>query len=393
MNRVWRQLAIATNWPVLVATLVLSSLGIISIWAYNPSLGQKQLLFCAVAAAFLISLQAINYLLLVRWAWTLYLLSLALVLYTVLGWLHALPLVHPTKGASCWIAISSAQSGSLVSFEPTELMKLSYVLVMARYLRFRSNYRTLIGLLPPFALTLIPMALILKQPDLGVAALFVPTLLALLFVAGARIKHLLIIFGVGILIVPPLWLAGRPDVPFFRHLPALVRPYQRTRVLSMFSSDARTNQDSGEQQLRAMEAIGSGGLFGKGLGVVPIGKRIPEAHNDMVYALVAEQFGLLGSLAVLAAYIVLFAAGVEIAAATREPFGKLVAVGIVCFLAAQAFLNLMVVMRLFPVTGVTLPFVSYGGSSLVASFIASGLLLNIGQNRPLVIARDSFEFD
>ena len=96
---------------------------------------------------------------------------------------------------------------------------------------------------------------------------------------------------------------------------------------------------------------------------------------------------------VLGAYIVLFAAGIEIAAATREPFGKLVALGIVAMLAGQTFINLMVVLRLMPVTGITLPFVSYGGSSLLASFIAAGLLLNIGQNRPIVMARDSFDFD
>jgi cell division protein FtsW (lipid II flippase) len=133
--------------------------------------------------------------------------------------------------------------------------------------------------------------------------------------------------------------------------------------------------------------------MGKGLGVIPVGHSVPEFHNDMIFAIIGEQFGLVGSVAVLAAYIVLFAAGIEIAAATKEPFGRLVAVGIVSFLATQAILNLMVVMRLFPVTGVTLPFVSSGGSSLLASFIDAGLLLNIGQNRPLVIARDSFEFD
>ena len=94
----------------------------------------------------------------------------------------------------------------------------------------------------------------------------------------------------------------------------------------------------------------------------------------------------------LAAYIVLFAAGIEIAAATREPFGKLLAIGVVSLLAAQTFLNLMVAVKLMPVTGVTLPFISYGGSSLLASYMAAGLLLNIGQNRPIVMANDAFEF-
>ena len=112
----------------------------------------------------------------------------------------------------------------------------------------------------------------------------------------------------------------------------------------------------------------------------------------MIFALVGEQFGFFGSAVVLAAYIVLFTAGVEIAAETREPFGKLLAVGVVSLLAGQTFLNLLVAVKLFPVTGVTLPFISYGGSSLLASFMAAGLLLNIGQNRPLVMAKDAFEF-
>jgi cell division protein FtsW (lipid II flippase) len=141
-----------------------------------------------------------------------------------------------------------------------------------------------------------------------------------------------------------------------------------------------------------MTAFASGGLTGNGPGVIPVGKNVPESHNDMIFALVGEQFGLVGAAVVLGAFLVLFAAGIEIAAATREPFGRLIAVGIVSMLAAQAFVNLAVMLRLMPVTGITLPFVSYGGSSLVSNFMAVGLLLNVGQNRPLVIAREAFEF-
>ena len=102
---------------------------------------------------------------------------------------------------------------------------------------------------------------------------------------------------------------------------------------------------------------------------------------------------MVGTLILLTAYVVLFAAGVEIAAATREPFGRLLAIGIVSMLTSQTFLNLAVCLRLAPVTGITLPFVSYGGSSMLSSFLAAGLLLNIGQNRPLVLARSSFEYE
>jgi rod shape determining protein RodA len=161
----------------------------------------------------------------------------------------------------------------------------------------------------------------------------------------------------------------------------------------MFSKDDSVKREAGFQQEQALTAFGSGGLSGRGIGNVPVGRIVPEAHNDMIFALIGEQFGFIGVTVLLACFLVLFATGIEIASATREPFGRLVAIGIVALLAGQTFLNLMVSVRLMPVTGVTLPFVSYGGSSLLASFISAGLLLNIGQNRPLVMAKDAFEFD
>jgi rod shape determining protein RodA len=391
VNRIWQQLAIASNWPILAAVTVLSVLGVMSIWVDSTADGPKQLVFLAVAIGVMGALQTVNYAILGRYAWALYFLSLILIGYTLLGSFmenrHPLPGVHSVKGACCWIAFQG------ISFEPSELMKISFILVLARYLRFRDNYRTMRGLLTPFGLTLLPALLILKQPDLGVAALFVPVLFTLLFVAGAKVKHLLAIVSVGAVLVPLLWLSGDENVPFFSHLPSIVQKYQRARVAGLLSRDPKTLRQAGFQQLRALTAMGSGGPTGKGPGEIPVGHGVPESQNDMIFAIIGEQFGLVGSVAVLTAYIVLFIAGIEIASATREPFGRLVAVGIVAMLAAQAILNLSVVMRLFPVTGVTLPFVSYGGSSLVASYIAAGFLLNIGQNRPLVMARDSFEFD
>jgi cell division protein FtsW (lipid II flippase) len=392
MNRLWQQLAIATNWPVLAAVALLLGLGVLSVWSSSPDDGTKQLFFVLVALGVMAAVQAINYVNLGRWAWGLYILSVLMIIYTLLGAAaekhhHALPGVHAINKVHCWITFGG------YSFEPSELMKISYVMVLARYLRFRSNYRTLPGLLPPLALTLLPMALILKQPALGVATLFVPTLMAMLFVAGAKISHLAAVVGIGLALAPIFWLSGEPNIPILRHFPTFVHDYQRGYVRGLLGNDPKTLRESGFQQQRALVASGSGGLTGKGAGVIPVGQGVPEARNDMIFAIIGEQFGLVGSITVVAAYIVLFVAGIEIAAATREPFGRLVAVGIVTFLAAQAFLNLMVVMRLFPVTGVTLPFVSSGGSSLVASCIAAGLLLNIGQYRPLVIARDSFEFD
>jgi cell division protein FtsW (lipid II flippase) len=280
-------------------------------------------------------------------------------------------------------------------------MKVGFILVLARYLRFRSNYRTFKGLLPPFALALAPLVLILKQPDLGTALVFIPILFAMLFVAGAKVSHLLAIVLIGASLVPIAWMAGKDPngeaysrVPGFKYLPTLIKDYQRARVRALFTgdNDPATQKKENFQTYWAMTAFASGGPTGKGPGNIPVGRNVPEAHNDMVFALIGEQFGFLGSAVVLGAYIVLFAAGIEISAATKEPFGRLIALGIVAMLAGQTFINLMVATRLMPVTGVTLPFVSYGGSSLLASYMAAGLLLNVGQNRPIVMARASFEF-
>jgi rod shape determining protein RodA len=352
-------------------------------------------------------MQSISYIRIGRLAWLFYFLSLGALLYTVApgvpssGFLG----VPEINGARAWINFGA------LSFQPAELAKVATCMVLARYLRFRSNYRTLAGLLPPFALVLVPLTIILKQPDLGTALVFIPALFIMLFIAGAKLGHLLAVVGLGLALMPLLWLSGRhelrspdgrpsgrycttcPDLPVFSSLPQFIKHYHRSRVQAMFSRDPMVLREFGFQQEQALIAFGSGGLTGRGPGQVAVGRMVPEAHNDMIFALIGEQFGFIGTLVLLTAYLVLFITGIEIASATREPFGRLIAVGIIALLAGQTFLNLMVALRMMPVTGITLPFVSYGGSSLLASFIAAGFLLNIGQNRPLVMAREAFEYD
>jgi cell division protein FtsW (lipid II flippase) len=389
MNRPPAYLTAVTHWPILVSVLVLSGLGVLSIYADDPSAGRRQIVFLGVALVCMFLFQAVNYQKLGRFAWPFYLLSLLLIGYTVagaiIGGASPLPGVTRRNGAYNWIGLGP------ITLQPSELMKIAFVMVMARYLRFRSNYRRLGGLIPPFLLALVPIGLILKQPDLGTALVFVPILIGMLFVAGARLLHLVGVIGLGISLLPLVWLAGT-DYPLFRHLPELVKPYQRERVYAMFRDDPGTLERTGFQQQHALIAFGSGGITGKGPARIPVGARVPEGHNDMIFALIGEQFGLVGSVVVIGGYMVLFLAGIEIASSTREPFGKLMAVGVVAALAGQAFLNLMVATKMMPVTGVTLPFISAGGSSLIASCMAAGLLLNIGQNRPMVIANDAFEY-
>jgi cell division protein FtsW (lipid II flippase) len=387
-SRFLQQLRIATNVPILLSVAVLTIVGCVSIAADASASVRMQLIFVGVGAAAMVLFQTVNYLEIGRYAWAFYFLSLLSVIYTVLPGMPRTGFgsVPNIKGAQAWIVFGD------LHLEPAELMKLAFCMVLARYLRFRSNYRTLGGLLVPFALALTPLVLILKQPALGMALLFIPALFSMLFVAGAKLRHLLGVVVIGIALVPVAWFAGT-GVPVFRHLPPLLKGYQRDRIKTLISSDPNQAKNLDFQQEQALTAFGSGGVLGKGIGRIPVGAYVPEAHNDMIFALIGEQFGLVGTVILIGAYVTLFAAGVEIASATREPFGRLLAIGIVSMLTSQTFLNLAVCLRLAPVTGITLPFVSYGGSSLLSSFLAAGLLLNIGQNRPLVLAKNAFEYE
>ena len=385
----WRQLALASNWPLLAAVAALVGVGLLTIGSVDPATAKTQAVFLAIGVSAMIVFQAVNYATLGRLAVPFYALSLCLVVLTVLFAGKDLKLfsVPRINGACNWIRFGP------VSLQPAELMKISYIMLLARYLRFRESQRTLKGLLVPLGLAAAPMLLILKQPDLGTCLVFIPTTLAMLFVAGARLSHFLGFIGVGLLLAPLLWLSGQPSVPVLKHGPDLVKSYQRERVYAMFNDDENTLKGTGYQQHFGLAAMGSGGFSGKGPGNVPVARKVPESQNDMIFVVVGEQFGFLGSLVVIVAYIVLFVSATEVAVNTREPFGRLVAIGVTAALAGQALLNLAVAMKLMPVTGVTLPFISSGGSSLIASFMAVGLLLNIGQHRPFLLYREAFSFD
>ena len=402
IERTLRQLALSRHWPILAATAVLVAVGVLTISADDPTSGRKQLIFLGIAMACLAAFQAVDYRIIGKYAGTFYALAAGLIAYTILGSVITVPGVVARNAAYNWIAFGP------IALQPSELMKVAFVMVMARYLRFRSNYRTLAGLAPPFLLAALPMLLILKQPDLGTALVFIPTLFAMLYVAGAKGRHLAAVVLVSLLAMPFLWMSGQhtiknsatgerylcgscSNVPVLNLLPQFVKHYQRERFFDLFTDDL-DQSDSTLQIRKAMTAQGSGGILGNGPGDIRFGQTVPEGRNDMIFALIGEQFGFIGSAVVIAMYLVIFVTGLVIAGSTREPFGRLVAIGIVVTLAGQTCINLMVVMKLMPVTGVTLPFVSSGGSSLIASFMSIGLLINVGQRRPIVMARESFEY-
>lgn len=287
-------------------------------------------------------------------------------------------LVTPRNGARGWINLGIAD------LQPAEFAKIAYVLVMARYLRYRDNHRTLIGLLPPAVITGVPVALITLEPDLGSALLFVPSLFAMLVAAGAKLRHLTLIVLMAALAAPAAY-------PF-------LKPHQKARIVGLWHQirgDTSLDQDINYQAATAQTLIGSGELTGvegeKGRAIVHY-SRLPERHNDMIFAVITSRHGMLGAIVVLGLYLVWIVGALGVSASTRDPFGRIVGVGFAGFIAAQVFINVGMNVGLVPIIGVTLPFVSYGGSSLLTVWIMTGLLFSIALRRPRGVGRHSFEF-
>jgi cell division protein FtsW len=271
------------------------------------------------------------------------------------------------NGARRWFVFGPA------SFQPSELAKLSLCVFAAVYLSRRKAPQTLGELARPIGtITAIFCALILLGPDLGTTITLCGTMLAIFLVAGVPFMPLVgasvIAAGVGLLAI---W----------------VEPYRRARIFSFLDpwSDA---EGSGFQIVQALIGIGSGGITGEGLGEgVQKVLYLPEAHTDMIFAVVGEELGLVGSVFVIGAFAAFAVAGFRIALRCRDPFGKLLAAGLTALVCGQAAINLAAVLGIAPLTGIPLPFVSYGGSSLVVLLCAVGILLNIAVNGKVVEAR------
>ena len=359
---------------------------------------RKQLAFAIIGFCALVGANLINYRSLgaiSHWIYGVFLVLLALIL--VRKYLIPLPFIPMRGGAYRWIVIKIG-SHSLPAIQPSEFCKLAYILALAWYLRYKSNYDRFRSLLGPFVVTLLPMVLILLEPDLGTVLLMMPVFFSMLFVAGARIKHLLLVIMLAVLVSPALWL--------------MLRPYQRERISSVLLqsewmrrqaeahpalgqflvgqkfTERQWRNDWGYHLIRSKYAVASGGLNGTGTGSGPFIKYnfLPERHNDFIFSVVAHQWGFLGCLGFLFLYVILCASGLEIAGHNTDPFGRLLAVGIVAMFVVEVAINVGMTLGLMPITGLTLPFVSYGGSSLLVNMMAVGLLNNVGRCRPFTVA-------
>ena len=268
------------------------------------------------------------------------------------------------NGARRWIPIG------FMNFQPSELAKLVLALWTAALLARKPAPRTLGELAKPIGVVVgLACALILIEPDLGTAIAIAIMVSAILVVSGTRLRLLASATGIATgIVLLAIWF----------------EPYRRERIFS-FLDPWHDPQGAGFQAVQSMIALGSGGFFGVGLGEsVQKIYYLPEASTDMIFAIVGEELGLIGAMGVIAAFAVFAYAGFNIALHCRDPFGKRLAAGITALICGQAAVNVSAVMGIAPLTGIPLPFVSYGGSSLVVGLAAVGILLNIASNHAVV---------
>ncbi|MGD9692016.1 MAG: FtsW/RodA/SpoVE family cell cycle protein [Phycisphaerales bacterium] len=370
-------------WTLVLASLALSILGVYAIdVASGPheglsSLATRQIAFLGAGLFLGLIAAAVHFRILIAASWLLYGASLALLIFLLVPGVPA-SIVTPRNGARAWIDLGP------VNLQPSEFAKIAVVIVLAQYLRFRSNHRRFLGFIPPAVIAGVPAALVVLEPDLGMASLFAPALFAMLIAAGAKMRHILAVLVLGAALAPAVY-------PF-------LMPHQKERIVALVrqTQGDLTLQDSSQfQSLKAMTLAGAGGAAGlpsEHSRVLIDLNDLPEAHNDMVFAVIVNRFGMLGGLSVLAlTFIWLLSASIA-AARTNDPFGRLIIVGLAAMFATQTIINVGMSLGVLPIIGLTLPFVSYGGSSLLSSYLGVGLIVSVAARPNRRLARRSFEF-
>jgi rod shape determining protein RodA len=384
--------------PQLVALAILMCLGTAFVYSatmtsqaipvpWYDQIWLRQIIWYVIGLGAATAICLTDYHVLARWSLVIYwltILCLVAVLIPKIGVTHG-------WGARRWIDLGPFQ------FQPSEFAKLSFILSAANFLsRPADELRLPAVFWKGMGMILLPFALILKEPDLGSALVLLPTGLIMMLVAGTPRRYLLYLIGsVGLLAL--LFLA---DVLFAP--PALqvkMQEYQRQRLLVYFGASFAGKNATSEQRIearrlqiqksyqvrQALIAVGSGGFWGKGwgkgdetaLGFLPAG----AAHNDFIFSVIAEEEGFVGSVTVLTLYAVILFTGLRVAGQARDRLGKLMAVGVVTLIFSHVFINIGMNIRIVPVTGIPLPLLSYGGSSVLCSLIALGLMQNVHMNR------------
>lgn len=391
------------NLVLILVILVLSAIGILAL--YTTSLDQdlpffkqavgRQLIWIFIGIVLSIIITLID---------TKVLFHRAYIIYAVGIFLLLLPYLLPnsSNGTNRWINIGA------FNLQPSEIMKLFFILAVARYLSNSDiQLHKFKAVLVPLILCLIPLVIVLKQPDLGSSLIYFFVLFPLLYWAGVRTFYIFVIITPFISIIAAfnfytffIWVVALITVLYFvreRRWVSIIlcivnislgffssslwnhlEPYQQERVLTFFSAESDP-RGAGYQVLQSQTAIGSGGLFGKGFGegTQTHLKFLPEQHTDFIFSVLGEEYGFVGVFFVIIMFIVMVVTLINSAYRVRDRFGSLILIGVASIFVIHVVINVGMTIGLMPVTGLPLPFLSYGGSFTVTCFILVGLALNI----------------
>ncbi|MDD5382890.1 MAG: putative lipid II flippase FtsW [Candidatus Margulisbacteria bacterium] len=351
------------DYLFLFAVIALTAIGLIMVFSASPTMAlklgdsylflKKQILYILLGFAALYFGLRLDLGSLKKWAVYIFAASVLLLLLVYIPGVG-----RKISGAARWIDLL------IFTFQPSELIKFTTVLLLASLLaKMGEKIKDFLqGLVPLLIVVGIVAALIVAQPDLGTALTILVTAFILLFVAGAKNVHLASLGGIGILGVLAISLAS---------------PYRLRRLLA-FIDPWKDPQGIGFQVIQSLLAVGSGGIFGVGLGA----SRqkffyLPQQFTDFIFAILCEETGLIGAATVVVLFIIFAGRGIRIAFSAADHFNYLLASGLVSWLTLQALMNIMVVLGLIPTTGIPLPFISYGGTATIVNLFAVGIVLNI----------------
>jgi len=361
LRRIGQRIAEGIDQTLLVIVLSLSMLGLAALFSAtyeNPARMLQQLANLGLALAAMWLVAQISPQTMMRFAVPAYVAGLALLVAVAL-------FGDVVNGARRWLHVG------VTRFQPSEVMKLALPLLLAWYFHKHEASLRLRDFAVAAVLLVIPVGLILRQPDLGTAALVGAVGFVAIFFAGISWRVLGVLGGIGVAALPLAW--------------GMLRDYQRQRILMLFDP-TQDPLGAGYHIIQSTIAVGSGGPWGKGWlnGTQAHLEFIPERHTDFIFAVYSEEFGLIGNLILLVLYALLIARGLVIAANAATVFARLLAASIALMYFVYAFVNMGMVAGILPVVGVPLPFLSYGGTALLTLFIGTGILMSVQKHRQLV---------
>jgi rod shape determining protein RodA len=357
-NRFWKDF----DWLLLLTAICLSVISLVEI--YSSTIAQpgesfflRQFAWVCVGIVFLFVVAAIDYHFIAERIPWVYILAIGALLYT-------LAMGHRVSGSKSWVGLGP------VAFQPSELIKVVVVVALARYFaELRSSrYMTFVQIAKGCMISLVPIGLVALQPDLGTALTYLPPIAVGLFIRGVRPAVLVSLVLGFVLVLPVSWL--------------ILKPYQKERILT-FLDPERDPLGKGYQVTQSKIAIGSGGLMGKGVfhGTQNRGGFLPTRHTDFIFSVVGEELGFAGVIVTLGLLAFIIFRSISHAQTARDNLGLFIVMGVVGTYFFHIIVNVGMVIGFMPTTGIPLPFLSYGGSSVLNAFIALGLVLSVRRCR------------